>query len=384
MKSKLMIQKLLWSLFFLCTTTGLNADVYDWYWNNYGCEPECCNPDWYTIDRYRISAEALYWKASENNLVFGLKETNTTTTNNFVNQAGVGTSIQRRQELDFKWKPGFRVDVESLLPWERWYLGATWTYFSNNADGDATAKDLVATTPTPVNPAVANNFLVTTFLIPNAFSTNPPNINVNKIDAHWHLNFDNYELRLGKRVGFLRCFDFLLFAGVKYLNVEQRLHLEYKINQDPANPNNKFGTLDQTIKSRFSGVGLQAGLDMDWNLGCGCALYTKAAGGVAYGRARVSEFLFQVVNIPNAAGTGTQNLYSTLRDTNNSSTPNVDFAIGARWKHNFADCFILGMRLAWEYHHYFNQNLFRNVQDNDPGRGDLILQGATFAIDLNF
>ena len=383
MKRKLMIQTIMWGLFFLCTEAGLNAGVYDWYWNNY-CDSGCCEPDWYTIDRYRISAEALYWRATENNLAFGIKETNTTSTANFVNQAGTATTTQRRQELDFKWKPGFRVDVESLLPWEKWYLGATWTYFSSNADGDASAKDLVATVPTPINPSVSNNFLVTTFLIPNAFSTNPPNINVNKIDAHWHLNFDNYELQIGKRFGFFRCFDFFLHAGARYLNIDQRYHIFYTINMDVANPNNKFGTLDQTIKSRFSGVGLQGGIDADWNLGCGFALYSKAGGGLAYGKARISEFLTQIVNIPNAAGTGTQNLFSSLRDSNWNSSPNADFVIGARWKHNFNDCLVLGLRLAYEYHHYFNQSLFRMVQENDPGRGDLILQGGTFAIDINF
>ena len=70
-------------------------------------QKQCCLPHWY--ERLYLQADALYWKATEDNLSFATKESDAISTIPYT--ASNSSESQKREELDFKWQPGIRLKV---------------------------------------------------------------------------------------------------------------------------------------------------------------------------------------------------------------------------------------------------------------------------------
>lgn len=343
-------------------------------------EPDpCFDLEWLSMERFSLNVDFLYWKATEDNLAFGIRQKIVNSLNP-VTSAGTGTDRAKKKELDFKWRPGVRILLNYALPCEPWDLGFLWTHQLNHATGSANAPN--ASSVNIGVPGESGTILGSTFLVPNAFTVdNATSTNFNAIDAHWHLNFTDYQWLVG-RLFDITC-DFILhpFVGLKLTDIKQRYHLDYVLNPDLVNPANRFGSITQRIRTSYSGFGIQGGLDADWQVGNGFSLYSTAGAGITYGRAHIHETMEEIVNIP---AEGIQTLDIAFRDTVRISRPNVDFSIGLRWDLCFACHYLMTLNAAWEYHHYFDQNLFRFAQANDPGRGSLNLHGWMVGIGLSF
>src|SRR5260221_3981759 len=101
-------------------------------WKSYECcSSQCCDSGWLSWDRFSVGAEAFWWKATEDNIAFADKtlfvETFTeTTVDSTTTESFVEFSKTKSQEHDFKWKTGFRLNVDYLVPCENWDSGFTW------------------------------------------------------------------------------------------------------------------------------------------------------------------------------------------------------------------------------------------------------------------
>lgn len=338
-------------------------------------QEECCtdpfDDSWFSADRFSGRVEGLFWRASEDNLGFGIKgkfdessefdqETETTTPLDRTNNV--------KQHPEFKWKPGIRVGLGYVLPCLDWKLDLTWTHLTSGCSQSATAANLGV--PTLIAPGQVITTLQSTFLPVG-------NRNVNSIDAKWHLGFNNYELNLSRKICVSNCFSFSPYIGLKYLEIKQTYNLDYVINTDPNFPSILPGTIKQQIKTRYEGFGFQGGINADWNLGCGFGLYSNASGGVVYGSAHSHDFVREEI-------TGTTNTITNFKDISHFARPNLDFVLGIKWQRYCSDWFLITLNVGWEYHYYFDQNFFRQATSNDPTRGSLALHGVTFGAGLEF
>lgn len=344
----------------------------------------CCDSNWLSSDRLSIRAEGLYWKATEDNLSFARKESAFAAITEIgpdgLPVAEFAKGINRKEELNFKWKPGVRLTLDYILPCNSWDTCFVWTHLNSHASGSKNAPDVTILPPTTTTPTTGMT-LASTFLPPTALGSNA-DTTFNHIDARWHLEFNNFEWDIGRNICISTCFDLRPYIGLKWERFKQRYNIHYVLNQDPHFPNDNFGTAEQIFRSNFSGFGLQGGFDANWFMGCGFSLFSNVSGGIAYGRAKVHETIIEDVSFP--AEGASETFVLKYRDTAHVARPNVDLALGLRWEYLLCDCYVVSLQAAWEYHHYFDQNFFRMAQDDDSARGSLSMQGVTFGGGISF
>lgn len=359
-------------------------------WRSYDCcsQDYCCDSGWLSLNRLSFGAEALFWKATEDNIAFAnrislIDTFNTGAIGDVVTQDFFEITRTKKEEHDFKWKTGFRFNIDYLLPCNNLDLGFTWTHFIGHARGHARAPNVTI---------LNGNTESSTFLSP-AFTNETQVVgDYDTIRSRWNLTFNNYELDIGRTCCCAPCFAIRPYIGVKYLQIKQKWH----INSNAVPVTSPTGTEivsefdHQSLGSRFSGAGLQGGLCANWCLDYGFALYSNVSGGIAYGRSHSHrrEFNHNRAEILNEAGeiltVIESNTINKDRDRGHVARPNLDFAVGLSWQHCLCNCYIVTVRAGWEYHHFFNQNFFRSSQLNNDLRGDLTLQGFTLGAGLDF
>lgn len=359
-------------------------------WKSYDCcsSDDCCESGWLSWDRLSIGAEALWWKATEDNLAYAEKtffeEMFTETTVGSTTTANdLEITKTKKEEFDFKWKTGFRLNVDYLLPCNNWDLGFTWTHYVGRSSGSSRAPnqtETIGTTTTTIS--LTPGFLNQTVESVGEYDT---------IKSRWNLIFNNYEWDIGRTCCCTPCFAVRPYIGVKYLQIKQNLHINS--NAKPYLISNGEETISQfdrqVLKSRFSGAGLQGGFDANWLLGCGFALYSNVSGGIAYGKVHAHRrefFQSHSVFIESSGETSINNDIDKFKDRDRThlARPNLDFAIGLSWQHCLCECYVVTLRACWEYHHFFNQNFFRSPQAGNDLRGDLTLHGFTLGAGVQF
>lgn len=373
------------SLLSLLLTGWLQAGS-PFYTGTDGCCDPCvapCNNNscCFAWDRLAVTAEGLYWRTTEDNTAFATENFFVDQTN-FCDESSSSDCCDietktidhfKKKELHFKWNTGFRLTLDYLLPCDKWDTSFTWTTFNNHAHGNATGNG-VSIAPTCAvitsGSVVGETFLVDTNI--GSFS---------QINAHWHLEYDNYEWDIGRNLFFCPCFYLHPYIGLKWERFRQKFNFVYnRPSDDNSSSTTLFGTSRQKFKTDFNGFGFQGGLDADWCIGCGVSLYSNVSGGIAYGKAKVHER----INERSFAYEAIDSLNVTRRDSFHIARPNVDFALGLRWNYLVCNCYEVCLQVAWEYHHYFDQNFFKFAQKNDAARGDLTFQGLTFGGGVRF
>lgn len=340
---------------------------------------ECCDNDWFGLDRFSIGVEGLYWRATEDNLGFARKVREDESVN-FDNFTRFALLRSKKEEFNHKLKPGIRLRLDYQMPCETWDVDFVWTHLLSHTSRRVSAPNLSLPLPTPDVSDVSANLLTSTFLPDSSFNVFG-NRSYNQIQGGWRMNFNNFDWTLGKTIEVSCCFNLRPFAGFQVTEIAQRLHLNYLKNLDPNLPLESFGFINQRIKTRFGGVGFRGGFDTNWCFGYGFALYSKLAGAIVYGRSHTKESVIENVITP---GIEAAFIESRYRDTFHAARPIIDLALGLRFDHCFCNCYYVTLKAGWEYHHFFDQNLFRKAQNDDPARGDLALHGVTFGAEVQF
>lgn len=339
---------------------------------------ECCDNDWLSLERFSLGIEGLYFRATQDHLGFARKIKESASAN-FDNLTAFALARSKKEEFNFKFKPGIRLRLDYQMPCETWDCEFIWTHLLSHTSRHLAAPNLSLPTPTPDVTDVFAKVLTSTFLPPNAFGSGDTNFN--KIHAGFRMNFNNFDWLLGKTFEISSCFSLRPFAGLQNTQIAERLHINYKLDPNPLFPSNNFGNVHQLIKTRFAGIGFKGGFDANWYLGCGFAIYSKIDGAIVYGRAHAREKIIENVIFP---GAGAEFIELKYRDTFHTSKPNIDLALGLRFDHCFCNSYFVTLKAGWEYHHYFNQNLFRIAQDDEAGSGDLAMHGVTFGAEIQF
>lgn len=277
------------------------------------CDSTCCRTGFLSLD-------FLYLKPYQG----GLAVCGPSKSLDIINPNGTINSFFRgkRNDPHFKWSPGFRVGAGYQFT-NNWGVAAYWMYFYSKADR---------------HDGHNNHF-------------------------RWKLNFDVVDVVIENEFYFGSCFTVRPFVGVRGARIEQKAR-GFNINTSTLVTTNA-----EHKKARFTGIGGIAGLELNWNIGCGWGIYANSAISSLWGKHRVRFEGFSAF----PAGDN----ISRLRDHLDACELVFDSAIGLSWTKCFRKNNQFWIRIGLEQHRYFDHNRIGNY-------GDLCLGGGFLSAGLEF
>lgn len=290
-----------------------------------------------------IRADLLYWKAEEDNLIYG----------------GLGKSsphlTSALQQPEAKWEWGFRLDAGYNLPRDGWDLELSYTQMRNNARGTTKAKGSEVVFPTvPPNE---------NFLLPQP---------VEKAHGKWRIHLSQIDFELGREYAISPYLTVRPNGGLRTTFLYQTFNVSYR-DEDK----NSQRILQ---KNQFWGLGCAAGLGTGWKLGWGFSLYGDFAYALLLGCFDVRQH--------GITENGEDWRYQKGFRSGKSI---LDVDLGVKWSKLFQEGdWAMAFKIGYEYHLYFNQNQFQVSRGNSAlllsqtQGGDLAYQGVTFSGQFDF
>ena len=265
--------------------------------------------------------EFLYWRGRNEGFPF-----------TFENKSAVDFSvIGNLVRLDDKWDPGFKLAFGWNTEYDAWDIKAQWAYYHNHS-----SKEIRATT-------IPNQSLGLLALW-HRFSVGGPYA---YSKASWVLNHNMFDLEMGRDY-FVGChLAFRPHLGLRGGSLHQTLRVKYK---EPSVSQNNVFQSTLTTKNEYWGVGPRAGVQGDWRIGNGFAIFGDLATSLLCGASKLNQketLLFIPPNLP-------ENLVD-INDDFNQLVPHLQMTIGLSWGSCFCKDFFFGLKAGWEVNYYWNQ-----------------------------
>lgn len=339
---------------------GWNGDCYD----------ACCGSGGF-MDGLTIGAQGLYlWSCQELDYAAVVAATSTTPvvgrTDLFL------TSDYRRPH--FNNRLGYEVEIAYAAPCSCWGLKADYLHFNSNGRGRVFAPAgtfLVPTISAFTSPSLA------TFGYNSAFSRGKFNLNIVDLNVERYFCIND-------------CFEFSPSAGVRWLNIENRLRALY------TGTGTEGAIVDAVaIRNKYDGVGLRGGISSRWNVCGGFAFYGELDASVLCGNERaIHDELFLATATDTtviAAAVATRHRHHRAQWVGKTT-------LGIEWATTFGGCQTLRVKLGWEYLAFLNAARFdrpevtlqdgaltaTSVNSGVIRRSDVVLQGFTFGAEYTF
>lgn len=290
------------------------------------CAPEPCCSD--SCGSFFLEADVLYLRAFEGGLFDACDQTETT--DSTVNGLVVSRLEGKSNSSNFRWNWGFRVGAGYEFANSCSGVGVYWTHFNSHKHGDHNEKN----------------------------------------NRQWKIDFDAVDILWGYRSHLSSCVVLTPYVGVKYANINQRLHTNFVSTAtnitDPAVVHTRSRGF---VKEEFWGVGPEIGIEGDFGIGGGLSLYGNIALSTLYGRFHVESDHIDRFSTGKNIDHLRQNIdaYQTVLDTR----------LGIRWTTCFCSDKIFAVQLGLEQHRYFDHNQI-------CGNGDLNLDGVSLGILTEF
>lgn len=351
---------------------------------SYGYDPAFCEnvcPSSY--HNWSFSAEALFWKACEDGLAYGTQ----------VRVTPIGTNFRidsRIKKPHFKWDTGFRLGLNYNLPCDCWGLAFYWTHFHTHTHSHHRS------------PATDTDYFIPGFGTSTFGSLGQAPIT--DTTARWKKNVELFDVELGRPFCFNHCLTLRPHIGIRAAWIRDTYRIRNKAPFETAS--NQVTDTEQDIqrlklRNDYEAIGLRAGLDSQWDLGCGISLYSKAALSALYGhydiKNRIVHLLFG--GEPSENQVLAQTVHVEQKDSFCACRGISDLAVGLRWRACFCnDTIILTINVGWEQHLFINLNEFEQIaqlneapsfqrdEEKNPQfhRGDLCLRGFTIGTRVDF
>jgi hypothetical protein len=265
--------------------------------------------------------------------------------------------------MDFNYKPGFKVGVGGYFDYDNWDLQLQYTWFHNTQKQSADAE-----TPGQIIQSRGTPFLGgATTQYASASQT-------------WKLDMDIVDLDLGRWYYVGTKLTFRPSFGARAAWIGQKLETDY----DNAVTADFY---DINKKSRSWAIGAKAGLDTNWMLGSGFRLYGCGEADLLftkYTRATYSA------SHEDAAGVVTSPVSVTQRRIY-AVKPHLDLELGFGWG-TYVDCnnWYMDFSAGYGFQVFFDQNMFRTFSDDtnqaisSMPSGNLYIHGLTATFKLDF
>ncbi len=358
----------------------------------------CCD-----AGEFSITVAGFYWQATEDGLEYAVNDSVITPT---LGAAGAPTNTAAIANIidasfrspEFKWKPGFKIGAGYNTTHDGWDLELTYTHFNGRASSSDDNESDLSQTLLPLwsdfAPISTGDTVPGTILFATQGNTS------------WRLDLNLVDLELGREFWTSKMLSIRPHIGLRYAMIHQRYKLEY-LGGSWDGGVTPF-TDEVTMKNQFDGGGVRGGLDTNWMFGCcdpcsgNWGFFGNVAFSLIYGKFRVEQEE-ETQSSLTTTGFATTPVLET-DDNFRSIRGIVDLAVGLQWNTLYRDgTYGLNLAIAWEFHHFFNQNQFWRVMrigDTVNGtataiathgenvfaqtRGDLSTQGVTFTAKFTF
>lgn len=357
---------------------GMTSVAYANYAGNACCPPPPCDPCGSWCDNFAFEASWLYWKVNGDAFDFAVvKERRTTPDAQTIDFEDI-------HDIKFGWDNGFRIAAGFDVPNWGWGICLSWTHF----DTSSSKKHQV----------VGSGTGLTTFVafpaVDNAFGT----IGVGQdafFRASENFRYNVVDLEFGK---WLCCgCSALMFrphVGLRFADIHDSFKDELSFLGTGAEATYPTDAvfLHFHNKNRFKGVGIRAGLDLDFRLCDGWSIVGRGAGSLVWGRTHLkNNFDYDTAALLFAYDSEIKEHYRNTKFI-------TDLALGIRFKTLACDCYPLTIELAWEQHYIFNQHQYWVDDSYFPNttpftstattswkkKGDVGLQGLTLTAGFDF
>ncbi len=292
-----------------------------------------------------IRGEALYWRASEDNLYYAY-------TGNNAN----GGRFRDVKTVGFDWDWGFRLGIGYTIPRDRWDLALTWTHFhtetKSHVSADAPNRDLY------INWWLVNHLS----MLGEGQSA----------QGTWRPHLDQLDLSIGREFYVGRKLTLRPNAGLRNAWIDQQLNVTFRTSTGDAVVN---------MSNDFWGFGFFGGLDTKWMFTSDWHLFANGAAAILYGRFDITQ-----------KGIFNRALHFEETKDFQSGKGVLDIQAGIEWAHLFfKNRFGVTFRVGYEYHLYADQSQFPLPAGNTffsnsytPVGGDLAYQGLFLSGQFDF
>lgn len=301
-----------------------------------------------TSGAFLAGGDWLYWKVEEERLQVG-----TVVSESLTVPTDVRSTILRP---NFREKSGYRLYAGYLTSDDSWKVELAFSHISPNAN--LAYNSSLATIDTNFVSLIVPNFSLFTPFIASQF---------NNIGANWNLKLNYADFDLSKEINFTNRLQINPHVGVRAEWIDQTYSVEGSGINFTETPHS-ISFISQ-MRSKMSGVGLEAGLSGTWLLGGGFAIVGHFGGSIVYVKTKTNGVMTTnegAVSVTNFA------------DHSHVGLPSSDAFLGFTFTKKFGKK-KLHLHFAWEYHVLHDLNQFSLT-----GGGDLTMQGLSMGGVISF
>lgn len=294
-----------------------------------------------------IDGSFTYWEAMQDNMEFAMAHSG--------DPAVVPQNVNGNiSQMDFEYKPGFKVGLGITSNYDCWDFFAEYTWFRSTVSQSVTA-------PTP------GTILPTTGVY--QVSGGGP---FNAASSSWHSTLDILDGRMGRWHYVGKQLTFHPYFGLRAAWISQDWSTVYSTDTVTF-------LAEQQLKSW--GVGPQVGVDTHWNFCYGFRIYGQAEADILFTRYTTQRTYNQNISA--------NRVWDISEDGNNTLRAHLDLELGLGWG-TYLNCYKWYFDLAagYGFQVFFDQNMFREYQStaaySSVYGGNLYLHGLTITAKLEF
>lgn len=284
------------------------------------CPNLCCD----MCGEFTVYGDYLYWRARRCELDYALPFPE-------------GNYIGNVRILCPEYDSGFRVgakyrcgdmDVEGRYTW---YYSSARDEFTEPANGD-----------------IAGTRIVDDFGVITQGS-------IELARADWDVHYNAADALVGYDMDVGNCFDFRLFGGFKYLNIEQNLNVLYSETADITGAANSYAHIHEDLD--MDGYGLTLGFDTLYKICGGFGIMGTFSYDVL-----ASEFKRSELYRTTPDGGLNLTTRADLRDECWRTVSGFNLLVGLQYDFQLCGCYDLFVAAGYEFHHYLNMADFMGFQ----------------------
>jgi hypothetical protein len=337
----------------------------------------CC-----TSTPFTTSVSFLFWQGKLWGLEFGGKSFAPN-----IPGESVQTFNQKLLVPDFAWRPGVKAKLGYQLPYDAWDLLAGWTYYHEEC---TSLKKHITSVTAPSGIGVVPMWHYPFLQISGGNTGNP--LRYDSAAANWRMNFNSFDLELGRYFIPGKSIPMKLKMGVKGALIRQFYHAQYgqgttieAIDPDTSMPDLfQFNSSHFQVRTNQWGLGPKIGLESRWHVWRGFSLIGDGSFSILCSFYDLKTRYKDVIQ-PNPGPTSMK-----MKEHFRELTPVCEAMLGIEWRTCLLDEYFLGMTLGYECQYWWSINhARRHYVQTIPGetfdaRGDLQMQGLNASIKVDY
>ena len=290
-----------------------------------------------------VDAAFTYWQPILENLELGISDNSASFYNTVFN-------------MDFSYKPGFKVAAGIMLDYDNWDLWAEYTWFRGTSSQTASVG-------VPAQ-------LGTIQLAPDIINTTE----IDSLSRKWKLHMDLIDLLMGREYYVGTKLTFKSFFGARGAFIRQNLNDTY-VGTVAIGGTALSGSTVQTNHSWA--VGPRAGLNTSWLLGEGFRLIGNGAADILYTR-------YTKLRNNTSVTTSTTSTLRTQQKNTGYLRTHLELETGLGWGSYFDNNnWHFDLSATYYFQFFFNQNMFRQFVDDFARAASFMPNGDMFVHGLN-